>query len=85
MIATIYGRGQIVIPAEARRLARLEKGDVVSIEPDGDGRLILMRLEKSKPVPARIRILRRRGRHAVGVTEQLVSSENVQKFIDEFP
>ena len=61
------------------------KGDVVSVEPDGDGRLILVRLEKPNPVPAKIRIVRRKGRHAVGVTEQLVAVGEVQKFIDEFP
>jgi len=85
MNATIYGRGQMVIPAQARRQVRLGKGDVVSVQPDGDGRLILVRLEKPKPVPAKIRILRRRGRHAVGVTARVVEAEEVQKFIDEFP
>ena len=85
MNATIYGRGQMVIPAEARRRARLATGDVVSVQPDGDGRLILVRLEKPTPVPTKIRILRRRGRYAVGVTEKVVASEEVQKFIDEFP
>jgi AbrB family looped-hinge helix DNA binding protein len=85
MNATIYGRGQMVIPAQARRQARLGKGDIVSVEPDGDGRLILVRLEKPRPVPAKIRIIRRRGRHAVGVSEVVVAVETVQKFIDEFP
>ena len=85
MNATIYGRGQMVIPAQARRQARLGEGDVVSVEPDGDGRLILVRLEKPKSAAAKIRIVRRRGRHAVGVTERVVAAEEVQKFIDEFP
>lgn len=85
MNATIYRRGQMVIPAGARRQAHLGKGDVVSVQPDGDGRLILVRLEKPNPVPARIRIVRRRGRHAVGITERMVAAEEVQKFIDEFP
>jgi len=83
--ATIYGRGQMVIPAEARRRARLAKGDVVSVQPDGDGRLILVRLEKPKPTLAKIRIIRRKGKHAVGVTDRIVTVENVQTFIDEFP
>ena len=85
MNATIYGRGQMVIPAQARRQARLEKGDIVSVEPDGDGRLILVRLEKPRPFVAKIRIIMRRGRHAVGVSERMVAAETVQKFIDEFP
>ena len=85
MNATIYGRGQMVIPAQARRQARLAQGDVVSVQPDGDGRLILVRLEKPKPDATKVRIVRRRGRHAVGVTQRVVSSAEVQKFIDEFP
>jgi AbrB family looped-hinge helix DNA binding protein len=85
MNATIYGRGQMVIPAEARRQAGLAKGDVVSVEPDGDGRLVLVRLEKPKSVMEKIRIVRRKGKHAIGVTERSVSADEVQKFIDEFP
>jgi len=75
----------MVIPAAARKQARLGKGDVVSVEPDGDGRLVLIRLERPKTTPAKIRIIRRKGSHAVGVSERLVSTEEVQKFIDEFP
>jgi AbrB family looped-hinge helix DNA binding protein len=85
MNATNYGRGQMVIPAQARRQARLGKGDVVSVQPEGDGRLILVRLEKPNQDPAKIRIVRRRGRHAVGLTNRVVAAEEVQKFIDEFP
>jgi AbrB family looped-hinge helix DNA binding protein len=85
MHATIYGRGQMVIPARARREAGLGKGDVVSIQPDGDGRLILIRLEKPRPIPGRITIVRRGKLPAVGISERIVTTEEVQKFIDEFP
>jgi AbrB family looped-hinge helix DNA binding protein len=44
MHATIYGRGQMVIPAKARKEARIDTGDVVSVQPEGDGRLLLVRL-----------------------------------------
>jgi len=70
---------------KSSRKARLSEGDVVSVQPDGDGRLILVRLEKPKPMPAKILIVRRKGRHAVGVTERVVAAAEVQKFIDEFP
>jgi len=41
MNATIYGRGQMVIPARARKEARIGTGDVVSVHPEGDGRIVL--------------------------------------------
>ena len=41
MHATIYGRGQMVIPAKARKEARIDTGDVVNVLPEGDGRLVL--------------------------------------------
>lgn len=75
----------MVIPAQARREAHLEKGDIVSVQPDGDGRLILVRLEKPKPKASKIRIIRRPGKHAVGVSRSAISAEEVQKFIDQFP
>ena len=40
MHATIYGRGQMVIPARARKEARIDSGDVVNVLPEGDGRLV---------------------------------------------
>ncbi len=59
MHATSNGRGQIAIPARARREARLAKGDVVFVRPDGDGRPILVRLEKPTSIPGAVTILRR--------------------------
>ena len=44
MQATVYGRGQMVIPARARKEARIESGDVVNVLPEGDGRLVLVRI-----------------------------------------
>jgi AbrB family looped-hinge helix DNA binding protein len=46
MTAHIYGRGQMVIPARARKQARIGQGDIVSVQPDGDGRILLVRLER---------------------------------------
>ena len=45
----VYNRGQMVIPAKARKAARIGEGDVVSVEIQGDGRLLLVRLEIPKP------------------------------------
>ena len=49
MTAHIYNRGQMVIPAKARKEARIGEGDVVSVQIQGDGRLLLVRLEIPKP------------------------------------
>ena len=48
MHATVYGRGQMVIPARARKEARIETGDVVNVLPEGDGRLVLVRMERAE-------------------------------------
>ncbi|MGO8674966.1 MAG: AbrB/MazE/SpoVT family DNA-binding domain-containing protein [Limisphaerales bacterium] len=44
MTATLYNRGQMVIPAKARKEARLSQGDILSVEIQGDGRVLLVRL-----------------------------------------
>jgi AbrB family looped-hinge helix DNA binding protein len=75
----------MVIPAEARRQAGLAKGDIVSVQPEGDGRLILVRLERPKPACGNVHIIRRKGKHAVADSGRAVSSDEVQKFIDQFP
>jgi AbrB family looped-hinge helix DNA binding protein len=86
MHATIYGRGQMVIPAKARKEARIDKGDVVSVQPEGDGRLVLVRLEKPKAVPGKFRIHRGKAGHLVisGVG-RAISREEVFKMLEQFP
>ena len=85
MHATIYGRGQMVIPAQARKEARIDKGDVVSVQSEGDGRLVLIRLEKPLPQPNRVRIIRRRGKHPLGSVGRLVSDDQISGALAEFP
>ena len=54
----------MVIPAKARELAGIAQGDIVEVNAEGDGRLVLVRLERSgeaKPIKAKITY--RRGRH----------------------
>ena len=80
----MYGRGQMVIPAKARKEAGINQGDVLEVIPDGDGRLILIRLEKpqgQKPIKARI--TRRKGRHAVGSTGRPITSAEVHQLLNE--
>ena len=41
----------MVIPAQARKQARIAQGDGLNVQIDGDGRLVLVRLERPKDVP----------------------------------
>jgi AbrB family looped-hinge helix DNA binding protein len=86
MHATIYGRGQMVIPAKARKEARIGTGDVVSVEPEGDGRILLGRLEKPRrPTGRKAKITYRQGTHAVGSTGRTITSEQVRALLSDFP
>lgn len=87
MTAHIYGRGQMVIPARAREEARIGCGDVVLVEPEGDGRILLVRLERPKPSgPSKARLVRRKGKHPVIVGGSKVTNEQIRQILnDEFP
>ncbi len=84
MHATIYGRGQMVIPAEARREAGIGQGDLVEVRPEGNGRIVLTRMERPKaPGPARAKIRSRRGTHAVGFMGRPITTDEVRKLLSE--
>lgn len=84
MHATIYGRGQMVIPAEARREAGIDQGDIVEVRPEGNGRIVLIRLERPpQPKPASPKIRRRRGTHAIGFAGRKITSEAVRRLLSE--
>ena len=86
MHATIYGRGQMVIPARARKEARIDSGDVVNVLPEGDGRLVLVRMERPKPKPRnKVRVIRRKGKHSLLSIRRKVSREEVFKALEHFP
>ncbi|HEY5298639.1 MAG TPA: AbrB/MazE/SpoVT family DNA-binding domain-containing protein [Verrucomicrobiae bacterium] len=85
MNATIYGRGQMVIPAKARKEAGIDTGDVVSVEPEGDGRLRLVRLEKPKSRRHHMHLVRRKGRHSVLAGGPAVTPEQVQAALGSLP
>jgi AbrB family looped-hinge helix DNA binding protein len=86
MHATIYGRGQMVIPAKARKQARIARGDVVSVQPEGDGRIILVRLEKPKPArPSKAKLRYRKSAHAVIVGGRKPTEQELQSALAEFP
>ena len=86
MHATIYGRGQMVIPAQARKEARIDSGDVVNVLPEGDGRLVLVRMERPKPRPRnKVRVIRRKGKHSLLSIRRKISREEIFKALEQFP
>lgn len=86
MHATIYGRGQMVIPVQARREAHISTGDVVNVSAEGDGRLVLVRLERPKPKPKnKAQIIRRKGKHSLLSIGRTISREEIFKSIGQFP
>ena len=84
MHATIYGRGQMVIPAAARKKARIDTGDVVNVLPEADGRLVLVRMERPKP-RNKVRIIRRKGKHSLLSIRRRISREEIFKALEQFP
>jgi AbrB family looped-hinge helix DNA binding protein len=86
MRATVSGRGQMVIPAKARKEARIDTGDIVNVLPDGDGRLVLVRMERPKPKPRnKVRIIRRKEKHSLLSMGWPVSREEIFKALEQFP
>ena len=84
MTAHVYNRGQMIIPAKARKGARIGEGDVLAVEVHGDGKLLLVRLDRPKPFqPVKARIIRRAGKHSVGDTGQPITSAQVNQLLNE--
>jgi bifunctional DNA-binding transcriptional regulator/antitoxin component of YhaV-PrlF toxin-antitoxin module len=77
----------MVIPAQARKKARIGQGDVVSVQPEGDGRILLIRLERPKPVAkSRAKLVKRNGRHSLIVGGPKIGVERIlQVMRDEYP
>ena len=59
---------------KARKEARICQGDVLLVEPEGDGRIVLVRLERPKARgPQTARLVKRKGTHPVIVGGRKVS------------
>jgi len=86
MHATIYGRGQMVIPARARKEARIGQGDVVEVQPEGDGRITLVRLERPKLARrGDAKLVRRKGKHPVITGGPMLNEQQLAQALAEFP
>lgn len=74
----------MVIPAKARKVAKIGQGDVLIVEVQGDGKLLFTRLDRPKPFqPLKARIIQRKGRHPVGDTGQPITSDQVKLLLNE--
>ena len=86
MTAHIYNRGQMVIPAKARKEACISEGDVVSVQIQGDGRLLLVRLEIPKPaLPENARLIQRKGTHPVIMGGRQPTEQELKEALADFP
>ncbi len=76
----------MVIPAKARKLARLDTGDVVLVQPEGEGRILLIRLDRPEaPRAVKAKIIRRKRKHPVGDIGRAITREEIRKALEEFP
>jgi hypothetical protein len=54
------------------------------VEVQGDGKLLLVRLDRPKPFhPIKARIIRRAGKHSLGDTTQPITSAQVNQLLNE--
>ena len=84
MTAHVYNRGQMVIPVKARMGAGIVEGDVLAVEVQGDGKLLMVRLDRPKPFqPIKAKIIHRKGKHSLGDTGQPVTSAQVKQLLNE--
>jgi bifunctional DNA-binding transcriptional regulator/antitoxin component of YhaV-PrlF toxin-antitoxin module len=74
----------MVIPVKARKLAKIGQGDVLAVHPEGDGRILLVRLDRpDRPRPLKTRFIARKGRHTVASTGQPITTEQVKALESE--
>lgn len=75
----------MVIPARARRLARISGGDRLEVFPDGEGRIVLVRLDRPhRAGPPQAKIVRRKGCSVV-VGARVPNEDEIRQALAEFP
>src|SRR5512135_1891759 len=86
MTATVSNRGQMVIPAQARKQARIGEGDLLNVQVQGDGRLLLVRLGRLKETPpVKVKIIPRKGKHPTGDIGRPITREEIKAGLAGFP
>ncbi len=66
------------------RLPDAKPGEVFAYENKGEGRVVLTRVEPVQTKPAKVRLVRKHG-YLVGVTDRVITQEEIRKALDEFP
>ena len=64
---------------------RIDKGDVVLVEPEGDGRILLIRLERPNHAPVKVKVIHRRGKHPVGDIGRPITRDEIKNALADFP
>lgn len=76
----------MVIPAKARKEACIDKGDVVNVQPEGRGRILLVKLERPhRPKASKARLIYRKGTHAVVAGGRKPTEAELRDALAEFP
>jgi AbrB family looped-hinge helix DNA binding protein len=86
MTTRVTAKGQMVIPAKVRKEAGISQGDVLDVQLQGNGRLLVIRLNKpQEPARPKVKIIYRKGTHAVGSTGGKITSEQIRAALQDFP
>ncbi len=83
MNATVHAHGKMVIPAKARKAAGIQQGDVFSVQAEGPGKLVLIRMEI--PKPPKYRIVYRKGKHAIAVGGRKITHAEIKRLEESLP
>jgi len=58
----------------------------LNVQIQGDGRLLLVRLERPRDTPpVRVRIIQRKGKHPVGDIGRAITREEIKAALTDFP
>ena len=73
----------MVIPSKARKAASIRSGDVLDVQAEGNGRILLTRLEKPKARKSHVKIIKRPGRYSVGLAGKSITTDQVKALLNE--
>ncbi len=79
MIAVSDHRRRITLPRKE------PAGAEYQVRTEGKGKIVLIRIEKPNIKPARVQIVTRKGRHAVGKIGRPITREEINAALSEFP
>jgi len=70
--------------SRSAKQAQINQGDIVEVQAEGDGRIVLVRLERPKrEKPKKAKITYQKGTHAVGSAGRPITSREVRELLKE--